>query len=75
MSIIDIFKDDNDYNEKTIVGSLSLLVMIVFAVVDIVTGIIGLDLVINETIYNSFVLITIGSFGIASLEKFAPSKK
>jgi len=31
----------------------------------------GVELVINETIYNSFVLVTIGSFGIAGLEKFA----
>jgi len=71
MSLLDIFKDNNKYNEKTIVGALSLVVMIVFAIVDIVTGIMGVELVINETIYNSFVLITIGSFGIAGLEKFA----
>ena len=71
MSILDIFKDNNKYNEKTIVGALSLVVMIVFAIVDIVTGILGNQLVINETIYNSFLLVTIGSFGIAGLEKFA----
>ena len=71
MSLLEIFKDDNDYNEKTIVGALSLVVMIVFALVDIITGIMGVELVINETIYNSFVLCTIGSFGIAGLEKFA----
>jgi hypothetical protein len=71
MSLLDIFKDNNKYNEKTIVGALSLVVMIVFAIVDIVTGILGNQLVINETIYNSFLLVTIGSFGIAGLEKFA----
>ena len=71
MSLLDIFKDNNKYNEKTIVGALSLVVMIVFALVDIITGIMGVELVINETIYKSFVLVTIGSFGIAGLEKFA----
>tara|TARA_R110002074_G_scaffold86733_2_gene191420 strand:- start:446 stop:667 length:222 start_codon:yes stop_codon:yes gene_type:complete len=71
MSLLDIFKDNNKYNEKTIVGALSLVVMIVFALVDIITGILGNQLVINETIYNSFLLVTIGSFGIAGLEKFA----
>jgi len=30
---------------------------------------------VNEFIYNSFVLVTIGSFGIAGLEKFATPKK
>ena len=38
---------------------------------DLATGYFGKDLVINEAIYNSFVFITLGSFGIAGLEKFA----
>jgi len=38
---------------------------------DLATGYFGKDLVINEFIYNSFVWVTIGSFGIAGLEKFA----
>lgn len=71
MAFADIFKDENDYNEKTIIGFMSFAVMVVFAVVDLVTGWFGKDLVINEGIYNSFVFITLGSFGIAGLEKFA----
>jgi hypothetical protein len=45
--------------------------MVVFAIVDLATGYLGKDLVINEAIYNSFVFVTLGSFGIAGLEKFA----
>jgi len=45
--------------------------MTIFAIVDLATGYCGKDLVINELIYNSFVIITLGSFGIAGLEKFA----
>ena len=71
MAFADIFKDQNEYNEKTIIGFLSFAVMVVFAVVDLITGYVGQDLVINEGIYNSFVFITLGSFGIAGLEKFA----
>jgi len=71
MAFADIFKDENDYNEKTIIGFMSFAVMVVFAVADLVTGYVGKDLVINEGIYNSFVFITLGSFGIAGLEKFA----
>ena len=70
MGFIQIFKDENDYNEKTIIGFMSFAVMVIFAVVDLVTGYVGKDLVINESIYNSFVIITLGSFGIAGLEKF-----
>ena len=60
----DIFKDNNDINEKNVVGFASFAVMVLFAVVDLATGYFGNDLVINEFIYNSFVIITLGSFGI-----------
>lgn len=71
MAFKDIFKDNNDYNEKNIIGFLSFAVMVIFATADIVTGFFGKDLVIQEFIYNSFVIITLGSLGIAGLEKFA----
>jgi hypothetical protein len=71
MAFKDIFKDDNDYNEKNVIGFLSFAVMVVFALADLVTGYFGKDLVVQEFIYNSFVFITLGCFGIAGIEKFA----
>jgi hypothetical protein len=71
MAFKDIFKDENSYNEKTIIGFLSFAVMVIFATADIVTGFLGKDLPVQEFIYNSFVIITLGSLGIAGLEKFA----
>ena len=71
MALKDIFKDENDINKKSVVGFSAFAIMVVFAVVDLATGYLGKDLVINETIYNSFVFVTLGSFGIAGLEKFA----
>jgi hypothetical protein len=71
MAFKDIFKDDNDYNEKNVIGFLSFAVMVVFALADLITGYFGKDLVVQEFIYNSFVFITLGCFGIAGLEKFA----
>ena len=67
MAFVDIFKDSNDYNEKTIVGFISFTVMIVFAIADIVTGILGQPLQISDTIFNSFVIVTLGAFGIAEI--------
>jgi hypothetical protein len=67
-----IFKDDNTWNEKTIIGFLSFAIMVVIAAVDVITGLEGKNLEIKEYIYQSFVWITIGSFGIAGLEKFSP---
>lgn len=71
MAFADIFKDTNDYNEKTIIGFLSFAVMVIVMIADVVSGFVGKDLVINEFTYNSFVIVTLGSFGIAGLEKFA----
>ena len=70
----DIFKNDNEWNEKTVVGFIAFIVMVCFALLDLITGYVGKDLVINETIYDSFTWIVIGSFGIAGVEKFATKK-
>lgn len=71
MAFKDIFKEENNVNEKNVIGFLSFAVMVVFAAADLVTGYFGKDLVVQEFIYNSFVFITLGCFGIAGLEKFA----
>lgn len=75
MAFKDLFKDTNDINEKNVVGFASFAVMVLFACVDLATGYFGKDLVINEFIYNSFVIITLGSFGIDGLQKFSGGKK
>ena len=75
MAFKDLFKDKNDINEKSVVGFLSFAVMVIFAVVDIATGYLGKDLVINEFIYDSFLYITLGSFGIAEAGKIFGKKE
>ena len=69
-----IFKNDNEWKEKNVVGFIAFLVMVAFALLDLVTGYLGKDLVINETIYDSFTWVVIGCFGIAGVEKFAGKK-
>ena len=75
MAFKNLFRDDNDINEKSIIGFISFLIMVIFAVTDLVTGYLGKDLVINEFIYDSFTFITLGCFGIAGLEKIFGNKK
>ena len=75
MGMFNIFKNNNEWNEKNVVGFIAFLVMVLFALLDLFTGYLGKDLVINETIYDSFTLIVLGCFGIAGLEKFAGNKK
>ena len=71
----ELFKDHNDINEKSIIGFISFFVMVVFACADLLTGYFGKDLVINEFIYNSFVWVTLGCFGIAEIGSALNGKK
>lgn len=66
-----IFKDNNDWNEKSIIGFVAFLIMVVVMIIDLVTGAVGSDLVINEFVYDSFVWVVLGCFGISGVEKFA----
>ena len=74
-NMFQIFKNNNEWNEKNVVGFIAFLVMVLFACLDLITGYVGKDLVINEFIYDSFTLVVLGCFGIAGLEKFAGNKK
>ena len=68
---MEVFKDTNDWNEKSIVGFIAFAIMCVIMIADLVTGYVGKDLIINEFVYDSFVLVVLGCFGISGLEKFA----
>ena len=68
---MDIFKNDNNWNEKAIVGFIAFLIMVLIMIADLVTGWVGKDLVINKFVYDSFVWVVLGCFGISGVEKFA----
>jgi ABC-type uncharacterized transport system permease subunit len=70
-----LFNDNNSINEKSVVGFLAFVIMCVFAFADIVTGYIGKDLVVNEFIFNSFLILVLGSFGIGSVDKWINKSK
>ena len=68
---MEIFKDNNNWNEKSIIGFIAFSIMCVIMIVDLVTGYVGKDLIINEFVYDSFVWVVLGCFGISGVEKFA----
>ena len=72
---LEIFKDDNEWNEKAIVGFIAFVIMILIMLADLITGWCGKDLIINEFVYDSFLVLVLGCFGIAGLEKFAKNKE
>lgn len=74
MKLKDLFNDKNDINEKSVIGFLAFIIMTVFAIADIVTGYLGKDLVVNEFIFNAFLVLVLGTFGISGVEKIMNRK-
>ena len=65
-------KNENLY--ASYVKFISFFLMTVFGVCDLVTAFLGQDLVISDTIYTSFVIVTLGAFGISEAGKAFGSK-
>jgi len=70
-----LFNDQNSINEKAVIGFMAFTMMCIFAVVDIITGAMNKPLLINEFIFDSFKVLTIACFGIASVDKFITLNK
>ena len=69
-----LFDDNNTINEKAVVGFIAFLCLVLALLVDLVTGYMGTALIINEFIFDGFMVIILGSFGIASVDKFMNMK-
>lgn len=70
----ELFDDNNSINEKAIVGFIAFFMLCVALAVDLVTGYFGDPLVINEFIFDGFMVIILGAFGIASVDKWMNKK-
>jgi ABC-type uncharacterized transport system permease subunit len=71
----DLFNDDNSINEKAVVGFIAFFMLVIALIVDLVTGWLGRELLINEFIFDGFMVITLGAFGIASIDKWINKTK
>ena len=65
-----LFDDSNTINEKSVVGFTAFIMMVVTLIADIVTGIMGKTMPIHEFVFDGFMVIVLGAFGIASIDKF-----
>jgi hypothetical protein len=71
----ELFSDDNHINEKSVVGFGAFIMMVITLSVDIITGVMGKEMPIHEFVFDGFMVITLGAFGIASVDKFINAKK
>jgi hypothetical protein len=69
-----LFDDNNSINEKSVVGFIAFFMLVIALAVDLITGAYGEPLLINEFIFDGFMVIVLGSFGIASIDKWINKK-
>lgn len=62
----ELISDDNNINEQAFVGVVSFFAMVFVLMTDVITGIIGNELIIKEFIFDGFMLLTLGAFGITT---------
>jgi hypothetical protein len=62
----ELISDDNNINEQAFVGVISFFAMVFVLLTDVITGVIGNELIIKEFIFDGFMLLTLGAFGITT---------
>jgi hypothetical protein len=70
-----LFDDSNTINEKSVVGFTAFIMMVITLLADIVTGVMGKTMPIHEFVFDGFMVIVLGAFGIASVDKFINKRK
>ena len=70
-----LFDDNNSINEKSVVGFTAFVMLCLAFLIDIVTGYLGKEFVVNKVIFDGFMVLVLGSFGIASIDKWTNKKK
>lgn len=71
----DLFNDDNHINEKSFVGFCAFIMMVITLLCDVITGMLGKEMPIHEFVFDGFMVIVLGSFGIGSIDKFINARK
>jgi hypothetical protein len=71
----ELISDDNNINEQAFVGVISFFAMVVVLLVDVVTGIFTKELIIKEFIFDGFMILTLGAFGITTAGRILSLKK
>jgi len=71
----ELISDDNDINEQAFVGVISFFAMVFVLFVDVITGILSKELIIKEFIFDGFMILTLGAFGITTAGRIMSLKK
>jgi hypothetical protein len=71
----ELISDGNNINEQAFVGVIAFFSMVFILFVDVITGILSKELIIKEFIFDGFMILTLGAFGITTAGRILSLKK
>lgn len=66
--LLRMFSDKSDINQKAVLGFVSFVLMVLYALADIVTGVIGIAFVIEPIVFNGLMYTALTMCGITGIE-------
>lgn len=66
--LLRMFSDKSDVNQKAVLGFASFVLMILYALADIVTGVMGIAFVIEPIVFNGLMYTALTMCGITGVE-------
>lgn len=66
--LLRMFSDKSDINQKAVLGFVSFVLMVLYALVDIVTGAVGVTFVIEPIVFNGLMYTALTMCGITGVE-------
>lgn len=66
--LLRMFSDKSDVNQKAVLGFVSFVLMVVYALADIVTGVVGIAFVIEPIVFNGLMYTALTMCGITGIE-------
>jgi hypothetical protein len=64
-----LISDDNNINERSFVGIISLFAMLLSLIVNLISDCLGHKVIVENFIFDGFMVLTIASFGISMTGK------
>lgn len=66
--LLRMFSDKSDINQKAVLGFVSFVFMVLYALVDIITGAVGITFVIEPIVFNGLMYTALTMCGITGVE-------
>lgn len=66
--LLRMFSDKSDINQKAVLGFVSFVLMVLYALADIVTGVMGIAFVIEPIVFNGLMYTALTMCGITGIE-------